>query len=63
MICFYFQLLSKSLEQIGDEDWYMELGNSMSGQLALYDKCQEDKVTLVEISCPYADLSRFILRI
>ena len=48
----FLQLLSKSLDQVQDEDWFAELGASLIGHMTSYEKHPQDKVTPVSFHQP-----------
>jgi hypothetical protein len=42
--CVLFQLLSKSLDVVDNEDWIAELGDMFGQQIPMYNNYPEEKV-------------------
>lgn len=43
---FLSQLLSKTLDVVGEEEWVVEVGKCFGAQVPLYEAYPEEKVTL-----------------
>ena len=43
---FFSQLLSKTLDVVGEEEWVVEVGRCFGAQVPLYEAYPEEKVTL-----------------
>ena len=47
----FFQLLSKTLDEVNDEEWTCELGSAMGRQISLYPTAQQEEKVRTLFAC------------